>query len=102
MNSGSPERDYATNGSKQAKIKEKIQTQMKNNPILPVRSSKRNHADALENKYFSERQGARPSSSRMGAPDQNDLNKTSWNNRSSINTNQANNAGQYSSNAKPG
>lgn len=56
----------------------------------------------MENKYFSERTGARPSSSRMGAPEQNELNKTAWNNRSSINTNTVNNGGQYASNGKPG
>lgn len=53
---GSPERDYANNSSKQAKIKEKIQNQIKNNPIIPVRSSnKRNQGEDLNNKYFSER-----------------------------------------------
>jgi hypothetical protein len=53
---------------------------------VPGRSSKRNN-EALENKYFSERQGARPSSSRMGAGDPHELNKSNYNNRSSINTN---------------
>ena len=34
--------------------------------------------------------------------EQNELNKTAWNNRSSINTNTVNNGGQYASNGKPG